>query len=172
MTPNAMRGTILVAVLILAGAIILGLNNRNVAPTAAGGAVEEATPTPDLAEVATPDVMPTPTVPADLGRSPSQVRVQVANGSGLDGVAGRLTQTLAGAGYTTGEPTNASSPVQSSTLFYEPGYEGDAAAVLGQFGLADVVATQPMPDPPPGVDYLDPNVNILIVVGPDDLSTS
>jgi hypothetical protein len=55
--------------------------------------------------------------------------VVVANASGIDGAAGRLTDRLAGVGFTTGPATNSSDTVSNlavTQIYYVP---GDAAAL-------------------------------------------
>lgn len=169
MNPNAMRGTILVAVLVLIGAMILGLTDRSGSATSVVEAVVEA-PTPEVlaTEVA---VVPTATPPPSLARPPAQVKVQVANASGVGGVATNMTSKLVAAGYSTGEPTNAV-PSQVSILYYEPTYEADATAILTNVFSSPDTRIAPMPEPPPEVDYLDPTTNVLIIVAGDQLATS
>lgn len=171
MNANAMRGTILVAVLVLIGALILGLTDRSGSvPTATEMTVEE-TPTPDPEVMATQDVFPTPTPAPALTHSPAQVKVQVANASGLEGVAGNMTGKLSAAGYSTGSPTNAELS-QVSVVFYEVGFDADALDILTNVFNSPDTRVEPMPDPPPQVDQFDPTTNVLMIVADDQLAKS
>ncbi len=61
---------------------------------------------------------------------PSQVKVQVLNGSGIGGQAGRISQGLAAAGFGTGLPADATGQGTSSTVIrYAPGDEASARLV-------------------------------------------
>lgn len=170
MNANAMRGTILVAVLVLIGAMILGLTDRK---QTAGSVVDftAVEATPEVTVAPTTEFAPTPSPPPALTHSPAQVKVQVANASGIPGVAGSMTSKLIGAGYSTGEPTNATLS-QVSLVFYEVGYDADAQAILTEVFNSPDTLVEPMPDPPPVVDFLDTTTNVLIIVADDQLATS
>ena len=104
----------------------------------------------------------TPTV-----RPPAEVKVLVANGSGVQGAAGRATESLLGQGYNALSPVNAES--QSETrLYYAVGFEADAQAIA-QLLSAPPDRLAPMIDPPPGgVDLR--GANVLVLLGPDEVS--
>lgn len=169
MNANAMRGTILVAVLVLIGAMILGLTDR----TESAGTIVDAVPeeTPTLEVVATADIAPTATPAPALTHSRAEVKVQVANASGIPQVAGKMTASLSAAGFATAEATNAD-PSQVSVVFYEVGYDADAYAILTEVFNAPDTKVEPMPDPPPEVVAFDPTANVLMIVANDPLATS
>ncbi len=73
---------------------------------------------------------------------PDEVRVFVANGSGLGGVAGLTTGMLDEAGYDTARPGNAES-VDESFAYYRPGHLGDARAV--REAVSPYLRVEPMP---------------------------
>ncbi|MGH9183247.1 MAG: LytR C-terminal domain-containing protein [Acidimicrobiales bacterium] len=105
----------------------------------------------------------TTTAPSEP-KDPAQVTVLVANGSGVSGAAGRFTTTVKEAGYATAEPANATvSDLETSAVYFAPGFEPDAAAVAALLTPAPEVA--PLPDPTPVGDLR--GANVVIVLGKD-----
>lgn len=155
------RGAALVAVAVLIGALLLarGLDEGELVSADDGGSEDggEQTDgtTPGGTAVSTTTTQPPPRAPAD-------VRILVANGSGVPGAAGRRTDELATAGYTTLEPANAA-PAPATAIYYAEGFQAEATAVGTALGAA-AGAVQPLPEPPP-VDPLD--ANVVVVLGPD-----
>lgn len=88
-------------------------------------------------------------------RPPSEVTVQVLNHLALiEGAAGRLTDTLQEAGYSTVTPSNyEGDPLAVSSIRYDPGFEAEAAALLDFVPDAEVEAS-PTPDDPGDVVIL------------------
>lgn len=91
--------------------------------------------------------------------------VMVANASGVGGSAGRMTDTLELAGFTMGEPTNATSgQIEESIVYYDPGIAAaqdvadSVALVMG--GL--VVETVPTPPPVSGGSLGDAGVLVML----------
>jgi len=194
MNTSAIRGAVLVALAVLVGALVLfqGLNDspttpetaRIVSPTSEPTVVADATPTAvvDNGEVATATAPPLaqPAPATSLKHDPSEVSVQVANasavegpGTGVAGLAGNLTRVLQQRNYVMRTATNATINVPTSTVYYEEGYDGDAREIVDSvFGLPNI-AILPMPVPPPEVDNPEPGgVNILIIAGADELARS
>ena len=101
---------------------------------------------------------------------PGEVRVLVANGTTVAGAAGRTADQLqADRGYNSLTPTNttAGTSVESSSIYYAPGYELDARQIAQILNAApDAVA--PMPADPPVGDLLE--AHVLVVLGPDLVS--
>lgn len=108
-----------------------------------------------------------PTALTPTARPPSEVKVLVANGAGIQGAAGAATNTLLGSGYNALSPVNGES--QSETrIYYEVGFDADAQAVA-QLLSAGPDRLAPMIDPPPGgVDLR--GANILVLLGPDEVA--
>lgn len=98
-------------------------------------------------------------------REPGDVSVLVANGSGVAGLAGQLSEEVGAAGYETAQPANIDedAPVSSSTVYYAEGYADEAEAVAATLSPPPPVA--PMPDPAPVADLR--GATVLVVVGPD-----
>ena len=87
----------------------------------------------------------------------------VLNGTATSGVAKRVSDPLATAGYQTAPPGNATADVEATQVFFGPGFEAEAAAVATAIG-APAGAVQPLPATPPG------NIGgaqVVVVVGPD-----
>jgi len=174
MGSSAGRGAVLVVIAALLGFLILrGAADVTQTPVTTGP-VAAATPTPPV-EVAPDDSVPvtTPTVVVDTStaRNNSEVRVLVANGTDVSGQASRLTSSLRNQGFATREPRNADEQ-PTSTIFYRPGFAAEATVVRAVLGGTTPVA--PMTDPDPfigeGIDL--GQVDVLVLVGADDLSTS
>ena len=98
-------------------------------------------------------------------REPGDVSVLVANGSGVAGLAGQLSEEVGAAGYETAQPANIDedAPVSSSTVYYADGYAEEAEALAATLSPQPPVA--PMPDPAPVADLR--GATVLVVVGPD-----
>lgn len=106
---------------------------------------------------------------ATEARPPGEVTVQVANGSGIPGVAGLLGTEIEQEGYSITEATNAKVPVTTSTVHYIDGFEAEAAALAATLGLdpsADGVVAE-MPSPLPTTSENLEGANLLVIAGPD-----
>ena len=123
-----------------------------------------AATTPAPTTTTTTTAVPAPT------RPPNQVRVLVANGSGVARGASTVTGVLSPAGYTTLPPANAT-PTDTSGIYYRPSYSSDARAVMEIVapGNPDLIS----PLPPGGLDVPDgtldrvANANVVIILGAD-----
>lgn len=158
------RGIILVAVAVVLGVILLQATDDPIPEDSAGGerppVAADATTTTTVAEEEPPTVTPT-TVPLD----PSTITVLVANGAGVSGLAGDVTELVAEAEFETAAPTDVTDgeEVEESVVYYSPGFEEAAMAVAAVFDPAPEVAA--LPDPPP-VDDLA-GANVVVLAGPD-----
>ena len=182
----APRALLLIAVAVILGLVLLwkGLDTTPgvaVPPEAtddgsaeSGGMVEEGPadlPVEDEPVAATTPAPTTTTtaVPAPT-RPPNQVRVLVANGSGVRRGASDVTDVLSPNGYTTLPPANAT-PTDTSGIYYRSGYSGDARAVMEIVapGNPDLI----LPLPPGGLDVPDgtldrvANANVVVILGAD-----
>ena len=102
------------------------------------------TPTSTTSTTTTTSSIPTVTLP-EL-EPPSSLQVQVLNGSGVAGAAGRLTAKLSQAGYVVRQPANAPGRYSSSAVYYAEGWEDDADEVLAASEIDEVEGTLPMPE--------------------------
>ena len=184
----APRALLLIAVAVVLGLVLLwkGLDTTPgiaVSPVATDdgsarsvGMVEEGPADLPMADepVATTTPAPTTTttttaVPAPT-RPPNQVRVLVANGSGVPRGAATVTDVLSPAGYTTLPPANAT-PTDTSGIYYRSGYSGDARAVMELVAPSNPDLILPLPAG--GLDVPDAtldrvaNANVVVILGAD-----
>ena len=187
-TAAAPRALLLIAVAVILGLVLLwkGLDTTPgvaVPPEATDdgsaesvGMVEEGPADLPMADEPVATTTPAPTitttttaVPAPT-RPPNQVRVLVANGSGVRRGASDVTDVLSPNGYTTLPPANAT-PTDTSGIYYRSGYSGDARAVMEIVapGNPDLI----LPLPPGGLDVPDgtldrvANANVVVILGAD-----
>ena len=95
--------------------------------------------------------------------------LKVANASGMDGAAGKLTLELAALGFQTREPTNTAGPDESldvSKVYVMPGSEAVARSVAALMGGLEVLA---MPSPAwiKGATAGLGDATVLVVLGHD-----
>ena len=184
----APRALLLIAVAVILGLVLLwkGLDTTpgiTVSPEATDdgsaesvGVVEEGPADLPMADepVATTTPVPTTTttttaVPAPT-RPPNQVRVLVANGSGVRRGASDVTDVLRPAGYTTLPPANAT-PTDTSGIYFRVGYSGDARAVMDLVAPGNPDLLLPLPagglDVPDGTLDRVANANVVVILGAD-----
>ena len=118
----------------------------------------------DLNDPADPDDGGASDVP-DILHPANEVRVLVANGTGVAGAAGRVRDSLvAASGYGTLTPTNATSTADATSIYYAPGYELDARQIAKTLNAAPE-AVGPVPAEVPVDDLLE--ADVLVVIGLD-----
>lgn len=107
----------------------------------------------------------TSTTTAAEMRSPGEVSVLVANGSGVSGAATRLSEEVGTLGYLTAVPTNVQSggQVEASVVFYAAGYRAEATELAATFSPAPAVRA--LPDTAPVEDLR--GASLLVVLGTD-----
>jgi hypothetical protein len=151
---SASRGLILVVVGVVLGAILL-LRGGGVGfdDDSTGVDIESGS------EVTTTTVPPETTLP--VAQPPAAVKVVVANGSGVSGLAGKGTQFLARAGYTASSATDATQPTTSTVVYFAPGFEANAAAIAELVGLPSD-RTQPLAGQVGRVQPPDTGVVVLL----------
>ena len=184
----APRALLLIAVAVVLGLVLLwkGLDTTPgvaVSPEATDdgsvgsvGMVEEGPADLPMADEPVATTTPAPTVtttttavPAPT-RPPNQVRVLVANGSGVPRGAATVTDALSPAGYTTLPPANAT-PTDTSGIYYRSGYSGDARAVMNIVAPSNPDLILPLPAG--GLDVPDAtldrvaNANVVVILGAD-----
>lgn len=166
-----MRGAVLVALAALLGFLVLnGAADNAQFPVSTGtGAEPTAEPevTPDDAAATT---TPTTVIVTDPPRANSEVSVLVANGTTVSGQARRLTSQLLNAGFLTREPKNADEPQVASKIYYRPGFAAEATVVRDTLGGLTPIEPMPEPDPFIGVGIDLAPVDVLVLVGDDDLA--
>lgn len=164
---SAARGVILVAVAVVIGVLLLRDDDSSTTQVAVGSAtaadVDDGTVQPDADGDDTEVTTTSTTAPP---RDPAEVKVLVANGSGVDGAAGGTTDALEALGYVTGTPDNAER-VPTTVVYYTTGFEAEAQALAAAIGASPESVT-PMPAVAP-VDDLQ-LANVLVHLGPDLVS--
>ena len=122
----------------------------------------------------TTTAIPATTSPVVANLSPSQLQVQVLNGSGVAGAAGRLSASLEDAGYAVLPAGNAPERFATSVVYYVvPAHQDEAEIVaevvagsveaVGDGGVA--VASLPASGQIPAGD-----ANVVVLIGRDNLS--
>lgn len=109
--------------------------------------------------------------PTDVAQStvpeapaPADITVVVANGSGVSGLAGRVSATLETAGYATLAPTDALADASVSRVFYIANSQPAAALVAETLGLP-ASAVVPLAAPSPVADI--GTAQVVVVLGAD-----
>lgn len=122
----------------------------------------------------TADDLNDPDEPIDTGvpdilHPANEVRVLVANGAGVAGAAGRVSDSLvAASGYGTLTPTNTTATADTSRIYYAPGYELDARQIAKTLNAAPE-AVGPIPAEVPVDDLLEADVVVIIGLDFDGL---
>jgi hypothetical protein len=159
--PVAGRGILLVAGIAALGVLLLWRALDNPAP---GDTVVAGTTT-TVAETTT--LVPPGTTTTTLTTvDPAAVKVIVANAAGVQGAAGRMTDSLKAKNYVTLSPTTAQQKDLATTaVYYVDGNQAAAQQVATDIG-APATAVQLIPVPPPaGVDIKD--AVVLVLLGQD-----
>ena len=149
---------VLAVVAVVAGFLILRNITDDGGSTEGGAAVETtvASTVPDTANATTTTTEP-PLVTAGA-------TVVVANASGVPGSAGRMTDELVAVGFTTATPTNATTSLEESIVYFDPSIAAaqavadSVARVMG--GL--VVEAVPTPVPVDGASLGDAGVLLML----------
>ena len=162
MNDGAFRGLLLVGVAVVIGVVLLasGLDDSSVSVRSAqeeAGEDNVATDTGDDATDTTDTVVPS-------NVDPSAIAVIVANGSGVSGAAGAVTEQLIALGYNPGTPTDATSEVPLDTVYFLPGSQESAERVATDLGLGPEAVLE-MPTPPPADQAAIGLAQVLVVLG-------
>lgn len=177
MNPSVTRGAVILAIAAVLGFLILR-GAADTAPSAVAQVVTQAEPTatPEPLDLELEDEGVTVTestteVDVTTARPNNEVTVLVANGTEVRGQASRLTSTLRNQGFLTREPRNAETQT-ASTIFYRPGFAAEAAVIRSELGGSTPIAPMPEPDPVLGEGIDLAPVDVLVLIGDDELSTS
>jgi hypothetical protein len=171
MNDGAPRGIILIAVAVVIGLVLLssGLDDSEPINADAADADNVATGEPDTTE----------TVPVDTTFVPTDVPVVVANGSGVSGAAGAVTEMLVAAGYNPGAPTDTNVPTSETaldTVYYittPESFEAQAQQVAADLGLpAESVLEMPATLPVAPEDLGLAAVLVVLGSSPGGLATT
>ena len=123
----------------------------------------EPPPTTTVAPTTTQELFPMPT------HAPNEVKVLVANGSGVSGAAGKVTDMLSPLGWAMESPANAEK-ASATRIYYRTGYVADAKVIVDHFGeFADILEEMPPGGPavPPNAEERVANADIVLILGSD-----
>jgi LCP family protein required for cell wall assembly len=120
-------------------AVINGTPLPGEAPAPAGA---PATPTGPAPQPSAPGV-PMPFAGGPITVAPQDIKLQVVNAAGKDGLANRLTTALQGDGFTVVKQ-GSTAPSPTSVIRYSTGHEAEAATVAAAVPSAQLLADQSM----------------------------
>jgi len=163
---TAARGAILIGLAVAIGLVLLQVvddaGGGGGAASGGGGGGGGTVTTTAPADGSTTTT--TAAAPANGTRPPSQVAVQVLNGSGVQGAANQRSNDLKAKGYQVLPAGNAPAPRTGTAVQCKKGYEKEAAALVTVLGTLAIRATvEPYPNPAP----VGPNAqaNCLVILG-------
>ena len=104
----------------------------------------------------------TTTTTTTVVESPVVLQVQVLNGSGVAGAAGRLTDKLSQAGYVVLSPENAPQRYSSSAVYYQEGWKDRAEEILQVAEIDEVDAPTAMPQ-----QFASEEAAVIVLLGTD-----
>jgi LytR cell envelope-related transcriptional attenuator len=169
---QTLKGAALLAIAVAIGALLLHTAPAN--STTAVSTTPGLTPTtkpPKPARTTRTTVAAAPLVTTTAAPQPhpvGQVKIAVANGSGVAGLAGRIRAQLNSAGFNTSVPAlNAPAPVATTSVYYIAGYAPDAAAIATTQLSLPATVVKPMPTPPPVPANTIAGVDVLVIAGAD-----
>lgn len=160
------RGALLLAVAVIIGIVLLQKFDSGTVST--GGSISAGTTAPIQTTttrrvgLTTVPVVTTSTLKA---RAKADVKVVVANGAGLKGLATTVTNTLKTAGYATLTPTDATANVDKTTVQFADGYDAEGREVAQTLNLPATAATKLASPPVAAADIAD--AKVVVVLGAD-----
>ena len=104
----------------------------------------------------------TTTTTAAVVESPAVLLVQVLNGSGVAGAAGRMTDRLSEAGFVVLPPENAPQRYSSSAVYYQQGWQDRAEEILRAADIEEIEAPSAMPQ-----IFASENAAVIVLLGTD-----
>jgi hypothetical protein len=170
-TGATVTGFILVLVAVVIGLVLLNRGyDREAGLVSAPATVPEESTTTLVPNAPVGNLPGLPSSTNSPLKAPSSVVVKVGKAGAPEGVASADAQKLKNAGYTQSSAFDSSQTVQASKIYFQPGFQGEAAEVAKVFKIPDS-AVAPMSNPPP--DPLGtPPANILVLLGPEARSES
>ena len=105
---------------------------------------------------------PATTTTTTVVESPVTLQVQVLNGSGVAGAAGRLTNKLAEAGYVVLPAGNAPERYATSAVYFQDGWQDRAEEILQIVELEEIEQVSAMPQ-----QFVSPDASVVVLIGRD-----
>jgi len=161
---------VLAIVAVVAGFLILrSISNDDDGDDGTDATEEDGTTTTSLSSSTT---SPQSTTTTTLALVTEGATVVVVNANGINGSAGTMSRELEAAGYTMGEPTNASATVgqlEETVVYFDPAVGAPAQAVAESVGrsLGGVGSTSPVGTPAPTESGELGGAGVLVMLGND-----
>ena len=132
--------------------------------TTSTSSVPETSEPPGAATSSTTTTTPssTTTTTTTVVESPVVLQVQVLNGSGVAGAAGRMTDKLSEAGYVVLSPANAPQRYSSSAVYYQEGWQDRAEEILQAAEIDEIDAPTAMPQ-----QFATEDAAVIVLLGTD-----
>ncbi|MDQ3898467.1 MAG: LytR C-terminal domain-containing protein, partial [Actinomycetota bacterium] len=161
------RGALLLAVAVVLGIVLLqqfdsGIDTGGQVSTNTTVSADDLTTTTRRIGLTT---VPPVTTTVARARAKSDVKVLVANGSGVRGLAGNTTNALKGLGYATLSPVDATTNVDKTTVQYADGYEAEARELAASVSLPATVLARLSSPPVAAADLGD--AKVIVILGAD-----
>ena len=163
------RGALLLAVAVVLGIVLLqqfdsGIDTGGQVATDATVPADEEDETTTTRRVGLTTVPPTTATTAPA-RAKGDVRVLVANGSGIRGLAATTSTYLRGLGWATLTPVDATSQVDKTAIQFAEGYEAEGREVAANLSLPAAVVARMASPPVAAADLGD--AKVIVVLGTD-----
>lgn len=156
---------IIAVVAVVIGFLILRNINSDAGPSSSPGVTGTTTTLAAAGDTSTT----ASTAPAVATTTPLVLtpgKVIVANASGVGGAAGQMTKALTTLGFTTGSPTDSTTKVPTTVVYYLAGSEQVARSIAQAFNdPAVVTAAMPTPAPVSGAKLGD--ATVVLILGKD-----
>ncbi|HEX7276711.1 MAG TPA: LytR C-terminal domain-containing protein [Acidimicrobiales bacterium] len=161
------RGAILLAVAAILGIVLLQAFDTDFDGGGVGvdvGVGGSTVPSDGSSTDSTLPSGPSATTPTTVpSRTPSEVSVLVANGTGIRGLGGQTADALKAIGYNTLTAVDATKALDATSVQYAEGYEPEARAIGVTLGLP-AAAVQPLNSPAvPDTQ----GANVIVLLGAD-----
>ena len=130
--------------------------------TASSAAETSEAPSMATSSTTTTTSSTTTTTTTAVVESPVVLLVQVLNGSGVAGAAGRMTDKLSEAGYVVLSPENAPQRYSSSAVYYQQGWQAKAEEILRAADIEEVDAPSVMPQ-----QFASEGAAVIVLLGTD-----
>ena len=124
--------------------------------------VPETSEPPSATTSSTTTTTASSTTTTTVVESPVVLQVQVLNGSGVAGAAGRMTDKLSEAGYVVLSPENAPQRYSSSAVYYQEGWKDRAEEILQAAEIEEIDAPTAMPQ-----QFATEDAAVIVLLGTD-----
>ena len=119
-------------------------------------------PSTTTSSTTTTSTSTTTTTTTTVVESPAVLQVQVLNGSGVAGAAGRMTDKLSEAGYVVLSPANAPQRYSSSAVYFAEGWQDKAEEILQAADIEEIDAPTAMPQ-----QFATEEAAVIVLLGTD-----